>query len=114
MTFGTRRTSLGFSHHADIIVRKSNGKTVVESIDKVHSVDLVNVPATTKGVFESEADSMLTLKQNDRRGGTQVANRFRGHDERRRDVARYAGRAPEGPGPTQIKAAFVRPRLRRR
>ena len=54
---------LGFSHHADIIVRKSNGKTVVESIDKVHSVDLVNVPATTKGVFESEADSMLTLKQ---------------------------------------------------
>lgn len=54
---------LGFSHHADIVVKKSGGKTVVESIDKVYSVDLVNVPATTKGVFESEGDSMLTLKQ---------------------------------------------------
>lgn len=54
---------LGFSHHADIVVKKSGGKTVVESIDKVYSVDLVNVPATTKGVFESAGDSMQTLKQ---------------------------------------------------
>lgn len=54
---------LGFSHHADIRVSSNRGRTVVESIDKVYSVDIVNVPATTKGVFESEGDTMLTLKQ---------------------------------------------------
>jgi hypothetical protein len=54
---------LGFSHHADIRTSSRSGKTIVESIDKLHSVDLVNVPATTKGVFESQGDTMLTLKQ---------------------------------------------------
>lgn len=54
---------LGFSHHADIRISTNGGKTVVEAIDKLHSVDLVNVPATTKGVFESEDHSMKTLKQ---------------------------------------------------
>ena len=49
---------LGFSHHADIRVSSNRGRTVVESIDKVYSVDIVNVPATTKGVFESVGDSM--------------------------------------------------------
>lgn len=53
---------LGFSHHADIRVSSQRGRTVVESIDKVYSVDIVNVPATTKGVFESEGDTM-NLKQ---------------------------------------------------
>ena len=44
---------LGFSQHAETIRGHRNGKEVVESIVKVHSVDLVNAPATTSGIFES-------------------------------------------------------------
>ena len=68
-------TSCGFSHNADIRVRRSTkdrSRIVVEGITKVRTVDLVFEPATTGGVFEhaieeSEDDEMkiedLTLEQ---------------------------------------------------
>lgn len=46
--------SFGLSHNADGRVRRSKGRAVVESLEKVRSVDVVGVPATTKGLFESE------------------------------------------------------------
>jgi len=47
--------NVGYSQHADITTsRGANGKQVVESIDAVHSVDVVNKPATTNGIFESQ------------------------------------------------------------
>lgn len=56
---------LGLSHHAFTTPGMRGGKRVIESIDKVNSVDLVNAPATTRGVFESEGDVPMpkTLKQ---------------------------------------------------
>lgn len=44
---------LGFSHDARGPSKVRGGKVVVESIDKVLSVDLVANPATTGGLFES-------------------------------------------------------------
>lgn len=43
----------GLSHNAQGTVHKVNGKNVVESIDRVLSVDLVQNPATNAGLFES-------------------------------------------------------------
>lgn len=53
--------NLGLSHHADLAYSDRN-QSIVESIEKVHSVDLVNRPATTNGLFESE-NPVKTLKQ---------------------------------------------------
>lgn len=54
----------GFSHIADLHVRRENGRERVESIAEVLSVDLVASPATTKGFFESKGTGMsVTLKQ---------------------------------------------------
>jgi hypothetical protein len=44
----------GLSHHAEGRVANSHGKSVVESIERVRSVDLVQNPATNSGLFESE------------------------------------------------------------
>lgn len=55
-------TKVGLSHHADLITTKRDGKVYVESIEAVHSVDIVNRPATTKNFFESE-NHVKTLKQ---------------------------------------------------
>lgn len=46
--------AVGFSHNANLHVSKAQGKTVVESIASVRSMDLVANPATTNGFFESE------------------------------------------------------------
>ena len=43
----------GLSHHAEGAVVRQGGKLVVESIESVRSVDLVQNPATTNGLFES-------------------------------------------------------------
>jgi hypothetical protein len=45
--------NLGFSHDTRGVARNQGGRLVVESIDKVLSVDLVANPATTAGLFES-------------------------------------------------------------
>lgn len=57
--------NLGMSQHADITTtRGPSGRQVVESIDAVHSVDIVNRPATTSGIFESKEQTMqVKLKQ---------------------------------------------------
>jgi len=47
--------NVGFSHNVEATTSRSrDGKTIVEAINAVHSVDLVAVPATTRGLFESE------------------------------------------------------------
>lgn len=53
--------AFGFSHNARGRTNKRGGKTVVESIESVRSVDLVRDPATTSGLFESE-QHMSTVK----------------------------------------------------
>lgn len=45
----------GLSHHAEGRVVQRQGKSVVESIESVKSVDLVQSPATNQGLFESQA-----------------------------------------------------------
>jgi hypothetical protein len=45
---------LGLSHHAEGTVRMDGGTTIVETVERVHSVDLVQTPATNAGLFESE------------------------------------------------------------
>ncbi|MCI0358135.1 MAG: hypothetical protein L0211_06615 [Planctomycetaceae bacterium] len=56
---------IGLSHNADgKATRSLSGHTVVESIARVVSVDIVNEPATTGGIFEShDSDSGPRLPQ---------------------------------------------------
>jgi len=55
--------NLGFSHDTRGFSRSSGGRLVVESIDKVLSVDLVANPATTSGLFESTDSELFTTKE---------------------------------------------------
>jgi hypothetical protein len=50
----------GLSHNAEGKVARRDGKTIVESIEKVRSVDVVQNPATNSGLFESEERKMST------------------------------------------------------
>jgi hypothetical protein len=55
---------IGLSHNADGRGQRQAGKFVVESIERVLSVDLVLNPATTKGLFESaERPRLPTYEQ---------------------------------------------------
>lgn len=49
----TQPNQLGLSHNAEGEVRQYKGRTIVEAITSVRSVDLVLQPATTAGLFES-------------------------------------------------------------
>lgn len=51
----------GLSHNADCFGVPRGGKTVVESVEHVRSVDVVQRPATTNGLFESE-DEPVKIK----------------------------------------------------
>jgi hypothetical protein len=58
--------NVGFSHNADGRTSQKDGQTIVEEITRVHSVDLVADPATTKSLFESEAtmpDEMAAMAE---------------------------------------------------
>lgn len=46
-------TAIGLSHNAITIQVPSNTGTVVTAIERVRSVDVVTLPATTQGLFES-------------------------------------------------------------
>lgn len=46
-------TQFGLSHDAEGRTARRDGKLIVESVVAVHSVDLVNTPATNAGLFES-------------------------------------------------------------
>jgi len=47
--------NVGFSHNVEARVARRDDQLVVEAITRVHSVDLVADPATTRGLFESQA-----------------------------------------------------------
>lgn len=53
----------GLSHNALGQVRQRDGQCIVEAIDKVHSVDIVQNPATSSGLFESETAMPPTLSE---------------------------------------------------
>jgi hypothetical protein len=53
----------GLSHNADGNEVSKGGKRIVESLDRVISVDVVRNPATVKGLFESEQAMKKTLRQ---------------------------------------------------
>lgn len=50
-------TQFGLSHDAEGRTARQGGKLIVESVIAVHSVDLVNTPATNAGLFESVAST---------------------------------------------------------
>jgi len=52
--------TFGLSHNADGKVANFRGKTIVESVTRVRSVDLVSRPATNQGIFESEDTPVQT------------------------------------------------------
>jgi hypothetical protein len=52
-------SAFGMSHVANGDSHMVDGCEVVEAITEVHAVDLVLVPATTAGLFESEGSSLL-------------------------------------------------------
>lgn len=49
--------NLGFSHNIEGKTSRKDGKTVVEEIIRVASVDLVADPATTRGLFEATIET---------------------------------------------------------
>ena len=52
-----RPDRFGLSHNATGNVVEKDGQRIVESIEQVRSVDIVQRPATTQGLFESTSDS---------------------------------------------------------
>lgn len=57
--------NLGFSHNVVALTSTRGGRTVVEAITHVHSVDLVADPATTHGLFEQSLSSQTEGDQVD-------------------------------------------------
>lgn len=58
MEAAERRPELfGLSHAVEGTTRRENGRTTVEAITRVASVDLVADPATTRSLFESGSDA---------------------------------------------------------
>ena len=55
--------SFGMSHDAEGEVVRAGGEFVVESLEKVFSVDLVATPATTEGLFESRQQRQKLMKR---------------------------------------------------
>ena len=57
--------NFGLSHNAEGQLEKRGDDWVVESVDRVHSVDLVGKPATNKGLFESQEEETMktTLRE---------------------------------------------------
>jgi hypothetical protein len=54
----------GLSHNAEGRIARKDGRNVVESIEKVRSVDVVQNPATNSGLFESKEHTMKkTVRQ---------------------------------------------------
>jgi len=68
----------GLSHNAVGQVRHRDGQCVVEAIDKVHSVDIVQNPATSSGLFEAEnlmphlSESQLVFPSNNLPAGADI------------------------------------------
>lgn len=91
--------NLGLSHHVLAQVRREGGRTVVEEIERVLSVDVVADPAGTQGLFESQTPggTGVTGSRAEIRGGT--------GDGTAEDAASAAGAAdragmPPAPSPS--------------
>lgn len=52
--------NVGFSHNVQAQTRRQGDRVVVEAITRVQSIDLVADPATTRGLFETEAGNHPT------------------------------------------------------
>lgn len=57
-----RPNRVGLSHDIEASTREHEGKMLVEAIHAVNSVDIVTRPATTRGLFEHEAN-MSTIRE---------------------------------------------------
>lgn len=55
--------NVGLSHNVEARTSRRDGKTVIESIVRVQSVDLVADPATTGGLYEHEGDTAMSLAE---------------------------------------------------
>ena len=64
--------NVGFSHNVEARVGRRGDQVVVEAITKVQSVDLVADPATTRGLFESNSDSVEQGSAEERHGDEPV------------------------------------------
>ncbi len=97
----------GLSHNAEGKVSRRGEKTTVESVEKVRSVDVVQNPATNRGLFESEERKMShrTVKEVLEQHGGRLSRLFE-----ETALAGLAG-APvdvpaEAPADDQVAAAF--------
>jgi len=97
----------GLSHNAEGKVSRRGDKTIVESIEKVRSVDVVQNPATNRGLFESEDRAMShpTVKEVFEKHDGRLSRLFEDGA-----LAGYAGAPvdlpPDAAGDDQVAAAF--------
>jgi len=63
--------NLGLSHNVLAKVRREGGRTVVEEIEQVLSVDVVADPAGTQGLFESQSAAGAAMPENGHGGAGQ-------------------------------------------
>ncbi|MGQ9915001.1 MAG: hypothetical protein ACUVQQ_11725 [Thermogutta sp.] len=98
--------NLGLSHNVLAQVRREGGRTVVEEIERVLSVDVVADPAGTQGLFESQAPGVT--------GATGAREEIRG--ETAEDSALVAGAAdktgkpPASPPSPSLQEALAKTR----
>jgi hypothetical protein len=71
---------IGLSHHAEGTVRMDGQRVIVETVERVHSIDLVQTPATNAGLFESET-RMKTIREGAMEAGEQKALEAEGMGE---------------------------------
>lgn len=71
--------TFGLSHNADGHKKTIRGRTVVESVTNVRSVDLVGKPATTQGIFESEDLETEPVKITIKKLLESVSKKTKGH-----------------------------------
>ena len=70
--------NVGFSHNVEARCARRGDRVVVEAITRVQSVDLVADPATTRGLFESQQTSPLSLTE--RRRAADAGTTKHGHE----------------------------------
>jgi hypothetical protein len=74
--------SVGLSHSATVTLgRTVNKRQIVESIDVVHSIDLVAEPATTRGLYEQEENARSQAEAAEEEDADESAARQSGQTE---------------------------------
>lgn len=77
----------GLSHNADCAGHRMGRKEVIESVPKVRSVDVVQRPATTSGLFEEEEETMTIATPKKRTIKTLLEAMQEGSKKRKRLLA---------------------------